>query len=936
LAEFTGEAFVQIELPRLRELRLAAVLVLMDAELAAGRAAELVSELLDWTSRYPLNERLPGQLMLALYRAGRQAEALEVFQRTRRRLADELGVDPGPALRELEAAVLAHDPHLGDPPGLVDAAAQPALVPGPPAQGRTPSPVGLSPTAGGDGPVGQTELQSPGAEDTTHRTTKAWGIPGRTVAFTGRTELLSGLRSALRSGGRAAIHAVHGIGGVGKTTTAIEYAHRYAADYDIAWWIPAENPALIPEQLAALSRSLNLAAATDDTDAAIARLLADLRDRGRWLLVFDNAEEPAELTRFLPPGPGHTVITSRNPDWHGTAVPVPLEQFRRHESVAVLQRRVPALAQSDADDIAAALGDLPLAVGQAGALIADTGLTAAAYLQLLQQRTREVLDHPQVEGARSSMAASWAVAVDRLAVDDPLALQLLTMGAWLAPEPIPLTLITEHSALLPNPLKHIAADPLAITRLTGSLRRRGMVTTDQGTFSMHRVPAALLRAATGDEQLDTGDWPATVIRLLRHAVPDDPFNNPSTWSAWRSLLPHVLAAIDPGRAGTGAADDVAPLLRLAGEYLMTRGGDPRAALPLLERAYRLNVDRLAPDDPEMFGSVGFLASVLNMLGEFDRAGQLNKETLDRTVRILGPDHLWTLRTATNYAIYLRSLHQHEQAHRVNQDAYSRARRTLGVDHPMTLDIANGLAINLGALDQYERALELDEDTVRRSQNVLGENHPDTLSTAHNLGNDLRGLGRFEQARQSDEDIGDRMRQVLGEEHHDVLGMWSNLALDLHGLGDYDKARQLNEDILARTRKVLGDDHPQTLRTGHSLAADLRALGNYQQALELDEDILARRQRTLRPDHPDTLNSAHNLATDHAALGHHDTARQLDQDTLTRRRSALGDRHPATLASAHNLSLDEVALREPSSRETAVDLVRARQEVKPANDLSAFR
>jgi len=193
---------------------------------------------------------------------------------------------------------------------------------------------------------------------------EVWGVPGRSVAFTGRDDLLTGLRSALCSTGRAAVHAVHGIGGVGKTSTAIEYAHRNADHYDIAWWIPAENTALIPDRLAALGRALGLASNTDTTDTTIARLFGDLRDRRRWLLIFDNAEDPAALTRFLPPGPGHTLITSRNPDWHGTAIPISVDQFLRHESVAVLQRRLPSMADADADRIADALGDLPLAVSR--------------------------------------------------------------------------------------------------------------------------------------------------------------------------------------------------------------------------------------------------------------------------------------------------------------------------------------------------------------------------------------------------------------------------------------------------------------------------------------------------------------------------------------------------------------------------------------------
>src|SRR3954470_22166249 len=228
LAE-SSETRLAGEAARLAEARLAAGEARIDADLACGRHAELIGELEQLCHTHRLRERLWAQRMLALYRCDRQGDALPAAQQLRTILADELGLDPGSELRRLETAILAQDPALGPPPAA--------------------------------------------------RYPQVWNAPARNPHFTGRAGLLEQLHRQLRGGkGTLVVQALYGLGGVGKTQLALEYAHRYAADYDVVWWINAEQPVLIADQMARLGARLDLPAGPTVADT-VERLLAELRPR---------------------------------------------------------------------------------------------------------------------------------------------------------------------------------------------------------------------------------------------------------------------------------------------------------------------------------------------------------------------------------------------------------------------------------------------------------------------------------------------------------------------------------------------------------------------------------------------------------------------------------------------------------------------------------
>ena len=271
-----------------------------------------------------------------------------------------------------------------------------------------------------------------------------WGnVPQRNKNFTGRADLLARLRRDTSSNVTAVLpHALQGMGGVGKTAVAIEYAHAYSGDYDVVWWIQADEPALVRASLAALATPLGLdAAAATGIESAAAAVLDALRKGApyrRWLLIFDNADQPEDLNDLIPRGPGDVLITSRNHRWEAVVRTEQVDVFLRPESTEFLTKRVSkGVTESDVGRLAEKLGDLPLALEQAGAMLAETGMSVDEYLLLLEEQLPELLEQGKPAEYPMPMTATWKIAVAHVRQQQPLALELFRCCAFFGPEPIP-------------------------------------------------------------------------------------------------------------------------------------------------------------------------------------------------------------------------------------------------------------------------------------------------------------------------------------------------------------------------------------------------------------------------------------------------------------------------------------------------------------------
>jgi tetratricopeptide (TPR) repeat protein len=807
----------------------------------------------------------------------------------------------------------------------------------------------------GGGMTAPESTRSDESARTLARQPQIWGeVPLRNPDFVGRDDLLDQLRVRLLepSGQATAVlpEALHGMGGVGKSQTVVEYIYRHASEYDLVWWIPSEHPSNIRKSFVDLAKRLgvNVSSAETAAPAVLETLRSDEKNR-RWILVFDNAEDPDAVRGFLPTGLGHVVVTSRNADWAGVARTVEVDLFTREESKELLRRRGGGnITDEDANLLAEALGDLPLAVEQAASWRSQTGMPVAEYIELLEKNSAELLRAGAPRKYEIPVAAAWNVPLERLKVDQRGALELLQVCAFFSPEPISRRLFAgvRGADKVPEALAKAFSDPIRLNQAIRDINRYSLAKIDhsRNTIQLHRLVQAVLR-----DKLDPSQWDNmrhTVHLMLVNGDPGDPENS-ANWPVYADLLPHAINS----RAVESDDNWVRTLVTNLVRYLISAGDYP-GALSLAESAWEAWKELIGETEVDTLVMGRHLGNALFRVGRTEDADEINKRVYALMKEHLGEDHEATIAMAEFSLVGLLGEGRLTERRDLSASILERAQRVFGEDDPQTLGYANGYAARLRLTGEYFAARDLDQETLRRRTAVLGATHAATLNTRSGFAMDNRECGLYVEACEMQEETSAVATEVLGRDHPFTIGGDRCLAVARRKAGLHAKAMELTENVYNRYRlrhgeghidtvtsmmdmttelrqvgelekslefgirsvrdfeRVFYAEHPFTMIAVTNLAVTRRLIGDVDEARKLNERAVAGFLTRLDEDHPFVLVAKTNLASDLAELGQLDEARQLDEDTLARSTRKLGAEHPTTLAIAHNLSMDLNLLSNP--------------------------
>jgi tetratricopeptide (TPR) repeat protein len=787
---------------------------------------------------------------------------------------------------------------------------------------------------------------------------RIWGVPyQRNPFFTGRETILERLHNAFAVEtmvGLSQPQDVNGLGGIGKTQIALEFAYRYSEEYRDIFWVRADSASTLMTDFLAVAEQLQLPErSVSDQHQIVEAVQRWLRIYSGWLLIFDGVADLATIESFLPGSDhGHILLTMPALGSDELAQCVELEPMEPEVGALFLLRRAQLLASTDPLDAASAtdrlaavniaeeMGGLPLALDQAGAYISATSCTLYDYLALYRARNARLLqsssgDYP------ASVATTWSLSFEKIVATVPLASELLHLLAFLHPDDIPAEIITRRSVHIGDPLESIARDQLQLDLAISEILPYSLIFRDpeKHTFAIHHLTQAIFKASMSDDLQCF--WAIRAVQALSDLFPT---GDPSIWPLCQRYLLHAQTCGALIKEWELSFSNAAWLLNQAAGYLRVRAQYAEAE-PLYLQALAIWRENLGPVHSDVAAVLNNLASLYKDWGQHEQQVEsLSLQALAIWEETEGQNHPSIATCLFNLADFYQSQGRDEEAEPLYQRALAIHQHNSGPQDLATATVLYNLATLYDEQGEYEQAelFYLRAYDIRRQQpDVM---HPDTVISLNGLAQFYMERGRYDEAEQLlVQDAQPVIEQLLGVEHPHTATLLYSLAAIYYDQGKFGQVEALYKQALAIWEQKLGPWHPQIAETLNKLAAlydeqkrygeaepcyhrayfiyrqtfgdrnprnaeflnciaELhRAQGEYEQAIPFYKQALAVYEKIFGPENINATVILSNLAHVYRAQGNDAQAERIFVQVLLVRSRTLGKAHPMTAQSMCNLA-----------------------------------
>ncbi len=701
--------------------------------------------------------------------------------------------------------------------------------------------------------------------------TPLWTIPYlRNPYFTGRDDLLDLLDEHLTSTLRTSRvvltqkQALTGLGGIGKTQIAVEYAYlmrEHDASTHILWINAASQEALMTS-FTALAALLPEFSARGETDQQ--KLMHAMKSwlegcPQRWLLIFDNADDISLLPPYMPRyGNGSILLTTRTQAVGSLGIAINVEKMNPLEGTCLLLRRAQRLQSLPnnevraAEQLVVALDHFPLALEQAGAYIEETGCTLAHYLHLYQTHRIALLARRGVQSTNypDSVATTWLLSFQNVQRANPAATQLLQACAFLAPDHIPEELIRDGVAYWPTLLQEAVTDPLIFDQALEALLRFSLVkrlATEQ-QLSIHRlVQVVQVEMLSLEEQQQ---WARRVVYAVNHLFPRQFRENVGSWPLCLRYLEQAQACAQLIQQHQLQFVEAADLLDRAGTYLYIHASFSQAEV-LYQQALHLREELLGTQHPETASSFHNLGCLYYEHGKYKLAETFYQRALSIYEQQLETHHTARASTLNNLGVLYRQQGKYEPAETCFHQALAIREEQLGTQHPDTAITLNNLGRHYNEQGKYELAEAFFRRALTIYEEQFGTQHPQIAETLNNLGLLSYEQRKYEQAKAYFHQALAIYEEQLGDQHFKTAEVMTHLAELYRDLHDYEQARQLFTRTLMIQERIFAANHPDLARTLHGFARFHEEVGTLQTAATLYQRTLTIQKHVYGPHHPKT-------------------------------------------------------------------------------------